>query len=131
MGDAHVEVPEDGEPRIAGRRLSVLSVVLTVGGTDVTIEEYAEEHELDVSEVTAALAWAATREEWMASLIEERAMAMEQAMDDRDYPVTVDAPPGLDAGDVADYRRRAMEALSTVVSDWRQYGDTRWGDREK
>jgi len=126
MVNAHVEVPEDGEPRIAGRRISVLSVALQIGGTDVTIEEYADERDLEVADVTAALAWAANREEWMASLIEERALGM-QEMADRDYPEGV-AGPELDTEDVADFRRRAQRALADIVEDWRRYGDTRFGE---
>jgi len=122
--NAHVEVPEDGEPVIAGRRLPVLSVVLQVGGSSQSVEEYADEHGLDVADVTAALSWAATREDWMDRLIEARARSM-QEMSEKDYPEDVE-PPGFDTEDVADFRRRARRALRSVVSDWRQYGDTRF-----
>lgn len=37
MVSAYVEIPEDGEPRIAGRRLPVLTVVLQLGGSTQSI----------------------------------------------------------------------------------------------
>lgn len=129
MADAHVEVSEDGEPKIAGRRIPVLTVVLKIGGTDTTIGQFAEGYELDVGDVRAALCWASTREDWMLSLIEGRSLRMRDADVDVDCPEGVD-PSGIGEEDVADFRRRALAALSEIVRDCQQYSDTRWLDEE-
>ncbi|WP_240318888.1 hypothetical protein [Halorussus rarus] len=106
----------------------MLTVALQIGGTDVTIEEYAEERDLNVKTVIAALSWLANHEEWMGSLIEERALRM-QEMGEKDYPEGV-AGPGLHEEDVADFREGAKQALADVIKDWKQYGDTRFRDSE-
>lgn len=129
MVNAHVVIPDEGEPRVTGRRIPILTVALKIGGTDVTIEEYADAHDLDVQDVIAALSWAAHHEEWMRSLIEERAQAM-QKMAEKEYPEFV-AGPEISDEDVADFRRRARRALRDVVEDWRRYGDNRFRDREE
>lgn len=124
--NAYIEVPESGEPRIAGSRIPVLRVALEIGDGDVTVEGYADEHGMDEEDVEAALAWASNHEEQMDEAIRRRAESMEE-MSDREYPEFV-AGPG-DA-DVEGYQRRARRALAEVVKDWRMYGDTRWGGEE-
>ncbi|SIS18918.1 DUF433 domain-containing protein [Natronorubrum thiooxidans] len=125
MVSAHVEIPMDGEPRIAGRRLPVLTVVLQLGGSTQSVEEYADERGLDVADVTAALAWAANHEDWMDRLIQRRADAMHELTVEEDYPPDVD--PSGKADPVA-FQTRARRALREVIEDWRGYGDNRFGD---
>lgn len=122
--DAHIEIFEDGEPRIAGRRLPVLTVALQVGGTDVTVEEFADAHNLEIEDMEAALSWVAAHPDIIHELIQKRAVSM-RGMADRDYPEFVDGPT-IDDEDVEDFRERAMDALAAVVDNWSQYGDTRF-----
>jgi len=83
-----------GEPRIDGRRITVLDVYDGVrdGNGDRTPEEFAETFRLSVADVYAALAYYHAHPEEM----ERHRGAREEASADLRERATQDRPPGVD-----------------------------------
>lgn len=126
MTDASIEIPEDGEPYIQGRRLPILTVVMQYAASTQSVEDFADKRELDVADVAEALAWASSHADWMNRLIQRRADAMCELAAEEDYPPDVDPSGKVDP---VGFRSRARRALRKVIEDWRGYGDNRFCDR--
>jgi uncharacterized protein (DUF433 family) len=77
--DRHIESSPEvagGKPRITGRRITVQNVVVWHERLGISVDEIAAEHDLDLSEVHAALAYYFDhREEIDRSLAEGAAFA--------------------------------------------------------
>lgn len=84
-----------GEPRIAGRRISVLDVYDQVeeGAGEMTTDEFAETFRLDLADVYHALAYYHAHSNEM----ERHREARDQALADLRERVAKDRPPGVES----------------------------------
>jgi len=82
-------------------------------GSDSSIFEVAEEHEVSEADVRDAVEWAAEHPAEMREIIEERAESLADL--EREYPGGVDPPREQSA---ADYRERQLDALDAIVEQF-------------
>lgn len=91
-----VKTPEvlDGEPRVAGRRISVRFIRERVEGRGLDPQTVADRHDLDVADVYRALAYYHEHPGEMATLEREREELIEERSPD---PDVIAGPDDLDA----------------------------------
>jgi uncharacterized protein (DUF433 family) len=80
------------EPHIRGRRIPVLTIVERVEGRGLTPQTVADRHDLDVSEVYAALLYYHDHPREFEELRRERAEIIAEVEDGISRPDDVDAP---------------------------------------
>lgn len=81
------------EPHIEGRRIPVLTIVERVEGRGLEPQTVAERHDLDITEVYAALLYYHENPETFESLRDEREQIMKTIEANIDRPDDV-SPPG-------------------------------------
>ena len=116
-------IDENGIPRLPGRRIPISLIVAQIGSSSYSVESFAEEFNVNKSDVRAALRWAAIHPEYIDTVYRRRADALREEV--VDYPGDVDPPDG--EPDPAEYLSRVHNALRVVQREWRPYSESRWG----
>jgi uncharacterized protein (DUF433 family) len=95
MSQHETRVVQDllAEPHIEGRRIPVLTIVERVEGRGLTPQTVADRHNLDISEVYAALLYYHDHPREFEELRRERQAIVE------DVESVIDRPDGVDPGD--------------------------------
>jgi uncharacterized protein (DUF433 family) len=94
MSQQETRISQDilDEPHIEGRRIPVLTIVERVEGRGLTPQTVADRHNLDISEVYAALLYYHDNPREFEELRRERADIMADVEEDINYPDGVTPP---------------------------------------
>jgi len=110
--DGRIENPEHGEPRLADGAIPIPMIVARIGGGAATVEEFADEHGVDMGEVEVAITWTLEHPGEIREAFERRAESLSDS-DDLDWE---------------EYLERVEAALERVLDGSYAYVGERWSE---